>query len=227
MDIEFNAQPSLIPPTLELEKAQLELFPQIWQYVEKLSAPNIRERRKGFRHIEETNAARISPLVAYLLTTRLDEPDINLRIRIIKAVSRILKPDSNGIFADELVRSQVFSSLASMGKSVLLSLLETGVAYPKLLPEINSLMNLSPLSGDLLTKISVDRRENTELRKVCISLIGSMGYSEALSALEGLNDRILSRIHGQKRMSFAPTYSENELELLAELKNTLKILHAL
>ena len=74
----------------------LELFPAVWTAAENLIAPEIEQRRLALEELERMGALRFSVLVVYLLATRLEEPDLPLRVKILELLGELLLPDAPG-----------------------------------------------------------------------------------------------------------------------------------
>src|SRR5512143_2370969 len=74
----------------------LELFPEVWSATEAITSADATVRRAGLETLLETGAQRLSPLVAYVLATRLTDPEIELRCRVIILLAGILTNDPHG-----------------------------------------------------------------------------------------------------------------------------------
>src|SRR4030042_3187461 len=83
------------PGVLKLKK-QLEFDRDtqeaVWSALEALTAPELETRQQGFDSLLEQDAVRKSPLVVYVLATRLLEPDILLRRRIVRCLAALISP---------------------------------------------------------------------------------------------------------------------------------------
>ena len=66
----------------------VELFPAVWSAAEAITSPDIDLRMEGLACLEEMNAANYSPLVAYLVASRLVDPDLKVRARVIRLLGR-------------------------------------------------------------------------------------------------------------------------------------------
>ena len=103
-------------------------------------------------------------------------------------------------------------------------LLEVANAYPEVESKVASLFNLCSQSGESLVKIMYDRKIPFELRRQAIIFIGLVGFLEALPALEKFENRLESRMNGQKTMPFAPPSISDENSLLPVIQTTLALL---
>ena len=70
-----------------------EVLARIWEALESLTSPELLNRIAGLEHIVKLDAVRQYPLVVYVLMTRITEPDIELRTRIIQLLGSILELD--------------------------------------------------------------------------------------------------------------------------------------
>ena len=103
-------------------------------------------------------------------------------------------------------------------------LLEVADAYPDSESKVASLFNLCSQSGVFLVKIMVDRKITLELRRQAIIFIGRVGFLEAIPALEKFENRLETRMNGQKTMPFAPPATSDERSLLPVIQTTLALL---
>jgi HEAT repeat protein len=219
--VEPVQQPNLIILEDQDTEIVLELFPAIWQAAEKLLSSEERVRHNGLDDLLMTEAARVSPLIAYLLVTRLFDPNRELRTRIVEALANVMQRDANGLYASEAVRSQIISSLSQMGNQGLLALTEVGIDNQAVLSHIARLINFAPHAGNFLKDLAADRSQTIKLRMLAIYFIGRIGYVDAYSELLRIRNRIESSQFGQKSMPFAPPSSESEELLLPELKKVI------
>ena len=69
----------------------VELFPAVWNAAEAITSPDVDVRLDGLTALEETNAAYYSPLVAYLVASRLVDPDLKMRARVIGLLGDVIQ----------------------------------------------------------------------------------------------------------------------------------------
>lgn len=224
--LETPVQPRLITVDQQTTEVALELFPAVWQAAELLTSPEVAQRHASLDALLQSGAPRISPLIAYLLTTRLDDADIQLRVRVIEALSNLMKPDEYGKYAAEEVRGQLVNALSVLDLSGLIAVCEAGVHHPNLIPHISTLVNYCPGAGRLLLEIATDRKIEQGNRRLAIFLLGRLGYVDAIGELERLRLRIESRQVGQKSMPFAPPAVVDEQDLVPDLIKTISMLRA-
>src|SRR5574341_2586600 len=73
--------PRLVP------RAEARSIPSVdpWVAGEMFVSPHVEERRRGLAILLGSEAARQSPLTPQLLASRVDEPDLQLRVQIVQA----------------------------------------------------------------------------------------------------------------------------------------------
>jgi hypothetical protein len=111
-----------------------------------------------------------------------------------------------------------------MGRRGFIQVLEVAEAHPEAESKIAALLNLCSQSGEELAKIMSDRRIPLPIRRQAINFVGRVGFLDAIPALEKLEQRLESRINGQKAMSFAPPSIQDENSLLPVVQATLTLL---
>jgi hypothetical protein len=166
-------------------------------------------------------SAQLSPLVTYLFATRLTDPDLELRKRVIEALAELLLFDPSGLAAPETVRRTLTACLNHMHQTTILALLEVGAADAEMETSLAILFNGCPEAGLALAEILSDRRNALGIRYQAIRLIRLVGYVDTLSELERLAVRLESRIAGQQAMPFAPPAEQGEQGLLGEIRAAL------
>jgi hypothetical protein len=208
----------------ETSEGTLELFPAVWWACEELVATELSTRQSGLTKLLELNAPRLSSLVAYLLATRVTEPDLGLRTQVVSALAGLLIPDTQGKAAPENVRRALRAYLIQIRMPALLALLEVGVSEPEMESNLAVLFNACPEAGLFLVEILSDRHHLLAVRCEAVRLINQVGYLEALPELERIAARLESRIAGQQGMPFAPPVPPNEGVLLEEVRTALQTL---
>jgi len=220
------AQPKLfyLPET---SAGQLELFPAVWAATEGLTRPNREARRAALEELARLGAARFSPLVAYMLATRLADPEVEIRALAVGQCAELLTPTGPGETAPEAVLEVLVAYLSRMRTRQIYGLLQTLVAKPGLLKPITRLLDYSPYAGNHLADVVVSKRAPLSIRLHAVRLIGAVGYCDAIPALERMQARLEARLEGQQSMSFAPPSPGDEsAKLLPEIRTALNILNA-
>ena len=224
MDDNFS-QPMLFD-FADTASGAVEFFPEVWGAAEKITSPDHIERRDGLDRLIVLDVPRLSPLVAYLVATRIFDPDLELRNKVVDILGKILNPRETGKLAPPAVRVHLKEYCSQIGIQGFTRLLEVAEAYPEAESKVASLFNLCSHSGDALVKIMNDRKMSLEIRRQAIIFIGRVGFLEAIPALEKFEHRLESRANGQKSMPFAPPTQSDENSLLSVIQATLALLKA-
>ena len=216
-------QPSLWQ-TFETSTGMVELFPEVWNAAEMLCVSDARIRSEALIRLDKTGAARLSPLVAYLITTRLTDPDLNVRCQAVRIAGDLLALDQQGNAVPDSVSQCLITTLSQMRTRSVFNLIEVAKVEPESIPQINRLLNACPYAGRHLADIALDRTFPLTERKQSVLFIGSVGYLDAIPSLERLANRLEARLNGQQTMSFAPPPQGDEQELLPIVQSILQVL---
>ncbi len=200
-----------------------ELFPTVWQAMEGIASPDVAERNASLDNLLETNAHNLSPLVAYLLATRLIDPNIKFRARIVETLGNIITP-TGGTATPIEIRRHLKAHCSVIGRGTVLALLEVASVDSAIEAHVATIYNLCSHSGTILINLMADRKVPVSIRWQAINFIGRVGFIEAIPYLERLVDRLTSRANGQKRMPFAPPSEPDESTLISAAQATLTIL---
>lgn len=225
---EKTSQYSTQSPLFIIEQSinQIELFPTIWSAAEDLLSADLRKRQDGLSRLVELEAARYSPLIGYLMVTRLNETDTAVRSGIVQALSEALSPDRDGKPTPEESYRILCRYLAEMRTRQVYALMQV-LDYDILTARhVDQLLNVCPYAGNHLTEILLDRKTPISIRKQAVDAIGRVGFLDTLPVLERLAARLETRQNGQASMSFAPASIPQEIELLPAIKNALDCLRA-
>lgn len=204
----------------------IELFPAVWGAIEGLIRPEVNSRRLALQELSEMGAARYSPLVIYVLATRMTDPDIETRRLVVNILGDVLVPDENGNSTPDGVLFHLTTYLSQMRTRQVYALLQVLEYERELSPAIKRMLNACPYAGTHLVDILFSRKAPLGIRLQAVRLIGEVGYLDAMPALDRLQARIESRQNGQQRMSFAPSSGEDELALLPAIKHSLAVLRS-
>ncbi len=215
----LSTQPLLF--TFDESTEQLELFPFVWKLAEDLTSPDCEVRRQSVEQLSALNAPRFSPLIAYLLFTRLTDPDLSTRLKVIQALGNVFRPDREGRVAPSQVIHHLSYHLSQMRVRQIYALLEATLEDPMLTSHVESLINRCPYAGNHLTDILLDRKMPYAIREQAANIIGQLGFIDVIATLEKLVVRIESRLQGQSSMPFAPPQSLDEVRLLPAVRKAL------
>jgi hypothetical protein len=204
----------------------VELFPAVWSAGEAIISPDRQTRQHGLEQIAQSQAARFSPLIAYLLVTRLMEPEMELRSSVVSILADALRPDSQGRVAPEAVRLQLLNDLARMRTRQIYALLQVADFDPQASDCVAVLLNSCSYAGNHLADILIDRKIAISIRMRAVELIGKVGYLDAIPVLERIRTRLESRLNGQQHMHFLTLEEGDEVVLLPGIRTTLEILQS-
>jgi hypothetical protein len=217
------SQPALFDFT-HTTRGAVELFPEVWGAMEDLIVPKSALRLAAIERLVQLGAPRLSGLVAYLLATRLTDPDLTIRKRIIRVLVEVFSPDERGQLAPETVRGILSTYLVDLNPRAISCLVEASINDPSVISHVARLLNYCPDAASHLVDILTDRKASLEKRRRAAELIGKVGYLEAVPALERLQGRLAARLRGQQSMPFAPPPTPDEAELLPVVEHALSLM---
>ena len=129
---------------------------EFWKAAQDLIHPDVELRRSGLETLMAFGAASYSPLLAYLLVSRLAEPELQLRARIVKELSRLLDLPFNGNQAINEVLYFLKNNLSQMHRNQIVSLLNLVDAEEKTYPQA-----MPPFLRQIDGPIQLDRLHDT------------------------------------------------------------------
>ncbi len=208
----------------DITRGAIEFYPSIWGELEKFIIGEEKERVDALKKLVELKVARFSPLVIFILTTKLSDPNIGIRTTVVEELSNVLIPDNEGNSAPNDVQECLKRYLSQMRTRQVYAMLQVLHNKSDLLPEVSRLMNYCPYAGNHLADVASSRQAPVDIRRQAILLIGQVGYLDALPALERLLLRLESRLNGQHSMPFAPPTGVEDTSLIPDINQTLHIL---
>jgi hypothetical protein len=211
----------------EVTTGLVELFPTVWGAAESLSGIEGRQRQQALELLVKCGATRLSPLVNYVIYTRITDPDMDIRARVVQALADVLTPDERGKQAPELVRQHLMAQLGRMRTREIYALLQLLAYNPEMASRVSKLMCCCPYAGHHLADLAASRKAPLEIRRCAIRLAGDVGYCDVIPTLERMLARLESRVNGQQAMAFAPPVGTEDADLLPDVKDTLAKLASL
>ncbi len=203
-----------------------ELFPEVWQGLEMLISDRLEERTRGFDVIEASSALGLSPVVAYVAATRLQDPDLALRFRVVQALGGLLRPEEKDSVTPKSVRQAIKQHMMMQRRRGIWCLLQVSGKFMVSEPNVKALLALNPFAGKILAGIMSDRKAPLDIRHQAIVFAGQVGFCDTIPTIERLVERMESRANGQSSMSFVKSHPKvkGENELLVIARTTLELL---
>ena len=195
-----------------------EVLPAVWAATEALASPDALNRHHGLDALVELGVQRASPLVAYMVATCLNDPDMYIRRRVIYILADLLIKDPVVSPTPEQVRLTVMNYLHKMDEKTIYGLLEVSLMDPHVEKSIYHLLNACPQAGIHLGEILSHYKHPSTIRQRAIYFVGLVGFTEALPALERLLNRLTARTNEQYAMSFASSSDKSEDEITPALR---------
>jgi hypothetical protein len=205
----------------ETSTGSLELFPEVWFAAESLGSPEPQVRRDGLNRLIILGAPRHSPLVSYLLATRLADPDIEMRCLTIQALAEVFSLDPSGNPASDQVRRTLGSQLARMRTREIYALIQAAIYDPSIEEAAARLLAVCVFAGRHLVDILSERKIPLIVRRQAVRFVGKVGYVDAIQALERIAARLETRLNGQQALPFLPLTGIDDTELLPEVQEVL------
>jgi len=204
----------------------VELFPAVWIAAEAITSPDVEVRLDGLTTLEETNAAYYSPLVAYLVASRLVDPDLKMRARVIGLLGDVIQTIDIDPEISQEVRQHVAAYLSQIRTRQILYILQA-LAYDSSIDnQVIVVMKECSQAGEYLAGILADRQLPLNIRKLSAYLVGEIGYLDAIPTLEKLQARLEVRAEGQQYMPFHIQEQSEDNQLLPEVQKALTKLQA-
>lgn len=209
-----------------VQAGMVELFPAVWSASEALTSPDADLRLEGLARLEEMNAAHYSPLVAYIVASRLVEPDLKIRARVIRLLGDVIQSNLADPEIDQQVHQHINAYLGQMQTRQILFVLQALAYDPTIATQVAIVMKECSRAGEYMAGILTDRQMPLIIRKHAIFLVGEIGYLEAIPSLEKLQTRLEVRAEGQQYMPFHVQEQSEENQLLPEVQKALLKLQA-
>jgi len=174
-------------------EADFEGNKEVWLAAERLVSPLAVEREEALDYLIEHGAPAKSPLIAYLLATRLSDPDLEVRCHMVKALGDVLKGAEQGEQLPDQVLWQLQGFLAHLNKEQITDLLEISELYLSAEESLIEIFKLSSYAGNVLSGIVNDRKISLGIRKKATYFCGEAGFLETITTLQILVMRIEKR----------------------------------
>lgn len=186
-----------------------------------LLSPAVDQRREGLSMLVAGALHRRSRLAAALLGRGIDEPNIGLRKELVVTIAEVL---AGAGASPPGVLTMLRHALGQMRRRQIYGLLQVSASSSGHAALVHLVLEQCSYSGGTLIQILRDRRMDIQIRVAAARAIEAIGYLEAASEVELLENRIASRIAGQEDMGFVPSLEEEAQLLLPALQEVSRAL---
>jgi len=184
---------------------------QIWQAAEKLVSPTPADREQALSFLREQGAISNSALIAYLVATRLSDPDLEIRFHMIQALGEVLSAEDDAEIIDDQILRYVQGYLAHLEETQLIKLLEVSDQYLSAEKPLVAILKLCSYAGELFGGIVNDRKIPLSLRQQAAYFSGEIGFLETIPALQNLLHRIDKTRNNPERMTGRKKAAEEDM----------------
>ena len=206
------------------EDSVTELFPAVWTAMEKLTYPDQAERLSGLNQLKKLKAHQLSPLVAYLLTSFIMDPDITFRFQVVQALGEVFSGGYKENSIPDNVKITLRNFLSQMRRRQIYAILQVAEFHRSAETSVASLLRSCSYAGSTLASIFLDRKIPVQIRRQAINFSGVVGFLDTIPELEKLSNRLESQSNGQQKMAFAPQSGDHEKSLLPTVQTALTLL---
>ena len=168
----------------------LKVDQKVWDIVEDLAAPDSFKREKALESLVEIEGVNQSPLILYLLATRLSDPDLVIRFHVVQKLGEFLDAESKDFQLSDPALMHLQWTLNNMGSDQLVKLLEVSVQYLSAEKALVNILKLCSCAGKELSGILNDRKQSYQIRQQAIFFSGEVGFLETKLALQNFIQRV-------------------------------------
>jgi len=162
---------------------------EVWSALEQMVSVNLEQRKNGLQKIIELQAIEKYPLVVYVVSTRLIEPEISLRADVVRLIATFKSINYSQKEPSKEVFKTLYDYFDQIRNRQIYSLLQVAIYDTSLIDEVSYLIGLCSYAGEYLIEIVIDRKNPLELRVESLKIIESVGFIDVLPELR----RVLSR----------------------------------
>jgi hypothetical protein len=209
---------------LEFDQATLEAA---WAALEAFNAPEIETRQYGFERLVQLDVIRKSPLATYILATRILEPEIQLRLPIVRCLAGLISPAPGDPPVAGAVISYLQSYLSQMRTRPIFSLLQVAEFDPEACESVAALLKACSFAGNQLAQIITNHALPVPIRRQAVSFTSQPGFLAAIPALERMVRRIEARYSPGESFLSIPPEQDDEASLLPYMREALDALRAM
>ncbi len=163
---------------------------QLWKAARLLTSPDEDLRDRALDELKQVEGYLESPLIAYILVTRLNEPNLELRYRIVRFMGDLLDLDSEGPRFSDPVLKEIHFHLTQLNQQAWSLLLEVSSHYFSAEEAVSRILKMSSYAGDELSGIVNDRKQPVRIRQQAVYYCGQIGFLASREVLENLVRRV-------------------------------------
>ncbi len=222
--MEVRTQPQLLVVEKQIHIQSEEYLPVLWQNAQYLVGVDPKLRFQALEELNKLEVIRYSPLLAYLVATRLSDSETNIRNAAILILVSVLNPDVIGNPAPKEVLLEIYNCLSNISKDTVAKLLMCSIDYEENRSDISKLLNLCSESGKHLASILADRNELIGIRRQAADYIGLIGFVETRPILIRIKNRLESVVKNNTRSPINLENQEEQKSLLLSINTALTLL---
>ena len=163
---------------------------RLWETAENLISPDPYLRENALDQLKEIDGLDRSPLIAYLLISRISEPELEIRFHLIQLLGSLVDYDSPGQHLSDQSLGIAKDALDQINKFQLIRLLEVSDSYLAGENAIKSILKLSSYAGGVLSGIVNDWKLPISIRQQAVFYCGECGYLSSKPTLQNLIQRV-------------------------------------
>ena len=187
-----------------------EFLPRVWESAENLTSSEDDVRMQALENLVALDAHRYSPLVAYILATRLRDPNLEVRFHVVQAVGEVLLLRGGGDPIPEIVRYHLQGYISQMRKRKVYALLQVAQQFGAAEESVVAIFNLCSYAGAALEEIFLDRKMPHAIRQQAIFFSGQVGFMDTIPSLKNLLHRIQAQHEDQAHLPFLSKADHNQ-----------------
>ncbi len=165
-------------------------YPETWAVLEALIDPDPVNREKALADLAAIEGFQDQTLPLYLLTTRILDPDLEIRYHAIRILGDVIGGDIPGGDLSESSLRILTDFTTHLDKSQLVKMLEVAARYLAAEDAIVNVLKLCSYAGNALDGIVNDRKLPVEIRQQAINFCGEVGFLSTTTAIRNLIRRI-------------------------------------
>ena len=175
---------------VKIQDLDEDLSLKLWDYAQELISLDPDQRDQAIERLSGVEGVQDSVLIAYLLITRLMEPELEIRFHLVQLLGSLLDFESSGRRFSDRVLGVVHHELSQLTKYQVENILEVSSRYLAADGAVKNIFKLCSYAGNVLSGIVNDRKQPVQIRQQAINYCGELGFLESKTALENLVRRV-------------------------------------